>query len=111
MALLARQDASGPTGAAITLSTATVSDTLVGGQGVHLWVNNASGGARTVTLVTPETVEGALTVQDRAITVAVGLREIPVPSRYNDATTGLATVTVDNATSVTWGAILGSSTP
>jgi hypothetical protein len=86
--------ASGLDGAAITLTQATASDTLVGGQGVHLLVTNTSGSNTVVTLITPETVEGSLAVTDRVVTVATATTwEIPVPSRYNDATTGIATVT------------------
>lgn len=113
MALIARQDASGYTGANITFQTSTASDTLVGGQNVHLLVNNTSGATRTVTLVTPESVEGSLAVGDRAITVPTAtIREIPVPSRYNDPTTGLATVTVDTpGATCTYAAVLGTATP
>jgi hypothetical protein len=112
MALLARQDASGLGGKAITFSAASASDTAVGGQSVHLLVNNTSGATRTVTVVTPETVEGGLTVQDRAISVATAtIFEVPIPSRYNDTTTGLATITIDNATGVTYAVVQGSATP
>lgn len=113
MALLTRVDASGPAGAVLAPVAASTSDTLVGGQGVQLHVNNTSGANRNVTLVTPETVEGSLTVQDRAIPViATGtIRVIPVPSRYNDPATGLATVTLDTAAGVTYAVVLGSSTP
>jgi hypothetical protein len=114
MALLTRQSASDLTGATITFSAATVTtgDTLVGGQSVHLLVNNASGSPITLTLTTPETVEGSLAVADRAITVTNGtIREIPVPSRYNDPTTGLATFICSAVTSVTVAAVQGSATP
>lgn len=112
MALLTTTDASGPTGAALSFSAASASDTLVGGQGVHLYVNNTSGATRTVTLVTPETVEGALAVADRTVSsLTATIRKIPVPSRYNDPTTGLTTVTIDNATGVTYAVGRGSVTP
>lgn len=114
MALLTRQDASGPTGAAITFSTSTASDTLVGGQCVHLLVNNTSGTSRQVTITTPETVEGSLAVGDRVISgIATGtIREIPIPSRYNDPATGLATVVVDTpGATCTLAAVQGSATP
>lgn len=111
MALLSTVDASGPTGAAHAPVAASASDTLVGGQCVKLFVNNTSGTTRTVTLVTPETVEGALAVTDRAVSVLTAtIREIPVPSRYNDSTTGLATVTIDNATGVTYAVTKGTPT-
>jgi hypothetical protein len=111
LALIPRQDASSFAGKAITFQTSTASDTLVGGQCVHLVVNNTSGASRTVTLVTPETVEGTLPVGDRTITVPVGIYEIPVPSRYNDPT-GVATVTVDTpGATCTYAAVQGSATP
>lgn len=113
MALLTRQDASGYDGAEITPVTATVGgDTMVGGQGVFLYVNNGSGSPINVTLATPETVEGSLAVGDRTVSVTNGkFRCIPVPSRYNDATTGLASITYSSATTVTVAAVKGSVTP
>jgi hypothetical protein len=87
-------DASGIAGAALTFQNSTASDTLVGGQGVHLVVNNTSGGARTVTITTPETVR-ALAVAEQTISVAVGIKVIPVPAYYNDPGSGQATITVD----------------
>lgn len=110
MALYTRQDASPLAGATITFTAVASSDTLVAGQAVHLLVNNASGSSITVTLVTPETVEGALAVADRAITVAAGaIREIPVPSRYNDPVSGLATVQYSAITTVTAAAVQASA--
>lgn len=88
MATIPRQDASGYLGAQVTFATSVAGDVIVGGQNVMLWCNNTSGGALTVTLTTPELVEGVLTVQDRVVTCAVGFRAIPVPSRYNDPATG-----------------------
>lgn len=113
MALLTRTDASGPTGAAVTpVSAAGGGDTIVGGQCVQLYVNNGGGSPITVTLVTPETVEGSLAVTDRAVTVTNGtFRLIPVPSRYNDPATGLASITYSGVTTVTVAAVLGTATP
>ncbi len=113
MALLTRQDASGYAGGTVTPVAASAGgDTLVGGQCVELYVNNGSGSSINVTLVTPEVVEGSLAVADRVIAVAAGtLRFIPVPSRYNDPATGLASVTYSAVTTVTVAAKLGSATP
>ena len=113
MALLTRQDASGYTGATITTSAAAGGgDTMVGGQAVFLYVNNGGGASITVTLVTPESVEGSLAVTDRAITVTNGtFRIIPVPSRYNDPSTGLTSITYSAVTSVTVAAVQVSATP
>lgn len=90
-------DASGYSGATLTFQNSTASDTLVGGQSVHLVLNNTSGTNRQVTITTPEVVEGALAVADRVISgLATGaIHIIPVPARYNDPATGLATVVVD----------------
>jgi hypothetical protein len=112
MALRTVQDASNLAGVQLTFTAANASDTLPGGQGVKIIVNNASGAGITVTLVTPETVEGTLAVGDRAITVGAGtLWEIPVPSRYNDPTTGLTTVTFSATATVTYAVSRGSATP
>lgn len=113
MTLIARQDASGLGGKAISFQTSTATDTIAGGQNVHLVVNNTSGATRTVTLVTPETVEGSLAVADRVLTIPTATYwEVPVPSRYNDPTTGVATVTVDApGATCTYAAVLGTATP
>jgi hypothetical protein len=112
VALIPRQDASGYLGAQITFATSVVSDTIAGGQGVTLWCNNTSGGALTVTLTTPETIEGALAVADRVVTCAVGFRAIPVPSRYNDPTTGTCLLVYQTpGATFTVAAVFGASTP
>jgi hypothetical protein len=94
MALLTVTDASALGGTVIPMTAATVGgggDTLPGGQGVNLLVVTGGTGT-TVTLTTPESVEGTLTVQDRAVTVGANVTEvIPVPARYNDPSTGVAT--------------------
>lgn len=112
MALLTRQDASPLLGAQITpVSAAGGGDTMVGAQGVMLYVNNGGGAPITVTLVTPEVVEGALAVADRGISVTNGTwKLIPVPSRYND-NTGITSITYSAVTSVTVAAILCSVIP
>lgn len=111
MALIPRQDASGPTGAQITFASSAASDTIVGGQNVMLWCNNTSGGALTVTLTTPETVEGSLAVADRVVTCAVGFRAIPVPSRYNDPSTGSCLLVYQTpGATFTVAAVLGTAT-
>lgn len=112
MALIPRQDASGPTGATVSLATSVVGDTMVGGQSVFLMCNNTSGGALTVTLTTPEQIEGTLAVADRVVTCAVGIRVIPVPSRYNDPTTGTCLLVYQTpGATFTVAAVLGTATP
>jgi hypothetical protein len=109
VATIPRQDASGYLGAQITFATSVVGDVIVGGQNVTLWCNNTSGGALTVTLTTPETVEGALAVADRVITCAVGFRAVPVPARYNDPATGSCLLVYQTpGATFTVAAVLGS---
>jgi hypothetical protein len=79
-------------------------DTCATGAGVVLAVKNGDAGSHTVTLATPQTVDGDLAVADRTITVAAGKTElIPVTSRYRDPSTGRAAITYDGVTSVTVG--------
>lgn len=111
MALLTRQDASGLTGTTVAFTAAAAgNDTMVGGQCVKLLVNNGGGAPITVTLVTPEQVEGSLAVADRGISVTNGtIREIPVMSRYNDPATGLATIQYSAVTTVTVAVTMGTA--
>jgi hypothetical protein len=109
MALRTVQEAAGLGGVQLTFTAANASDTLPGGPGVKLIVNNANASPTNVVLVTPETVEGSLTVQDRTVAVINGtIWEIPVPARYNDPTTGLTTVTFSVTASVTYAVSRGS---
>jgi hypothetical protein len=70
-------------------------DDCATGQGVFLLVKNTSGGALTVTLATPQVVDGDLTVSDRTFTVAAttGQSVIPVPDLYRSPSTGRAAIT------------------
>jgi hypothetical protein len=85
------------------LSAVSASDDMEAGAGVYLVVKNANAGACTVTLVTPETVDGDLAVADRVVTVVAttGYSIIPITSRYRDPTTGRATVTFSPTATVT----------
>lgn len=97
------QDASVLAGVQLTFYPATVTtgDTTVGGPGIVLLIRNASGGSINCVLTTPETIEGTLTVQDRSIACATAqTTAIPVPARYNDSVTGLATFICSAVTSV-----------
>ena len=77
-------------------------DDCQAGAGVVLVVKNADSAAHTVTLVTPQTVDGDLAVADRTVTVAAGKTEfIPVTTTYRNPATGRATLTYDAVTSVT----------
>lgn len=78
-------------------------DTAQTGAGVFLVVKNGDSGAHTVTIATPETVDG-LAVADRALAVAAGQTAvIPVTDRYRNPSTGRAAITYDGVTSVTVG--------
>lgn len=71
------------------------------GAGVFLVVKNADASGHTVTLATPQTVDGDLAVADRAVTVAAGKTElIPVTDRYRSPATGRCAITYDAVTSV-----------
>ena len=112
MTLRTVQEASGLAGTQLTSFTPTASDTLAGGQCVKIVVNNGNAASCVVTLVTPEVVEGALSVLDRVVTIpTTQVWEIPVPSRYNDPTTGVATITFSVTTTVSVTASRGSATP
>lgn len=81
-------------------------DTCATGAGVLLVVKNGDASPHTVTLVTPQTVDGDLGVTDRAVTVAAGATSlIPVTDRYRDPATGRCAITYDAVTSVTVGVI------
>lgn len=76
-------------------------DTAPTGAGVFLVVKNADASSHTVTLATPQTVDGDLAVADRTVTVAAGKTElIPLTARYRDPSTGRAAITYDAVTSV-----------
>jgi hypothetical protein len=85
------------------LTAVSASDDTETGVGVYLIVKNANAGACTVTLVTPETVDGDLAVADRVVTVVAttGYSIIPITSRYRDPTTGRATITFSPTATVT----------
>lgn len=77
-------------------------DTAATGSGTFLVVQNASGSGVTVTLVTPETVDG-LALADRtsvSVPATTGLAVIPLTDRYRDPSTGLATINYSATTSV-----------
>ncbi|WP_329214798.1 hypothetical protein OG352_05195 [Streptomyces sp. NBC_01485] len=78
-------------------------DTAQTGAGIFLAVKNADSGSHTVTIATPETVDG-LAVADRTMAVAAGQTfVIPLTDRYRNPSTGRAAITYDGVTSVTVG--------
>lgn len=70
-------------------------DDCATGTGVFLLVRNTDGSSKTVTLATPQTVDGDLAVADRTFTVAAtsGIHVIPVPDLYRNPATGRAAIT------------------
>lgn len=90
-------------GTAITFSAASSGgDQCATGSDVKLLVKNGAGSSVTVTLATPGTVDGDLSIADRTMTVAAGSTSgIPVTDLYRDPATGLASITYSDATSVT----------
>ncbi|TDB88354.1 hypothetical protein E1264_11775 [Actinomadura sp. KC216] len=75
-------------------------DDCATGVGVYLLVRNTGGVARTLTLATPQVVDGDLAVADRPFTIAAttGIHVIPVPDLYRNPSTGRAAITYDDAT-------------
>lgn len=101
MALLTTQQMTSA-GAAITaVSAAGGGDTLDISNGrTFLWCNNGGGSSITVTLVTPGTVDGDLTVQDRAVSVTNGTWKMIGP--LNPAVYGsVVSITYSGVTTVT----------
>lgn len=78
-------------------------DTCQTGPGIFLLVKNGSGSAVTVTLATPQVVDGDLAVANRDVTVAAttGQSVIPVPHLYRNSATGRAAITYSATTTVT----------
>ncbi|MFI0718921.1 hypothetical protein [Streptomyces sp. NPDC021224] len=76
-------------------------DTCQTGVGVFLAVKNGDASSHSVTLATPQTIDGDLAVSDRTVSVAAGKTElIPITDRYRDPATGRAAITYDGVTSV-----------
>lgn len=83
--------------------TPTNGDDCETGQGVFLLARNTDAATRTITVATPEVIDGDLTVQDRAFTavpVTSGYGIYPLTSRYRDPATGRATLTFSATTNL-----------
>ncbi|MEU7400711.1 hypothetical protein [Streptomyces sp. NPDC044948] len=88
------------------MAAATSGDDCATGTGVLLIVNNGSAASVTVTLATPETVDGDLAVDDREVAVAAsGWAVIPVTDRYRNPSTGRCAITYSAAADVTVGVV------
>lgn len=92
-----------PGGSASTLVAASGGgDTATPGDGVFLEVLNSDASSKTVTLVTPGTVEG-LAIADRPVTIPAGERwKIPLTRLYAGPD-GQASITYSAVTSLTVG--------
>jgi hypothetical protein len=92
------------------VSAAAGGDKTVCGSGSFIIVRNGSGASITVTLVTPNSVDGDLAVADRTITIAAGAdRAISLPAALysNPADSGLAAWTYSAVTTVTVASLRG----
>ncbi|WP_327162862.1 hypothetical protein [Streptomyces zaomyceticus] len=85
---------------AAAVAAAGGGDTAPVGDGLFLYVNNAGGAGRTVTIATPGTVSGH-SIADATLVLAAGKRGlIPLTTLFRGAT-GRAAITYDAVTSVT----------
>lgn len=103
MALLVAQAASFDTGLTVVLTAANSSDTIsVPDDRTFLIVVNGDGASKTVTLSTPGTIYGQAIPDVPFVVPAGATKVIPLsPSRYNDPSTGLTTISYSATTSVT----------
>lgn len=78
-------------------------DTCETGKNVKLLVRNGGATTPTVTIATPETVDGDLAVADRVVTIPANatLFAIPVTDRYRNPSTGRANITYSSPTDLT----------
>lgn len=108
MALLAVQSITRAGLASAYAAAAGGGDTFLPDGRTFLHVKNASGGAITVTIVTPRTDAYGNAIADNTVSVpaTTGDRMIgPFPAEaYADPTTGLANITYSGVTSLTVGA-------
>ncbi|WP_435969306.1 hypothetical protein [Streptomyces sp. Qhu_M48] len=85
---------------AAAVAAAGGGDTAPVGEGLFLYVNNAGGATRTVTIATPGTVHGHA-IADATLVIAAAKRGlIPLSNVFRGAT-GRAAITYDAVTSVT----------
>lgn len=86
-------------------ATATTGDKVAAVDGTILHVKNGGAASTTVTLTTPGSVEG-LAIADRTVAIPAGEdRFIALSKVYRDPADGLATVTCDPETSVTFAVV------
>ncbi len=89
-------------GTAPTLAAVNASDTVVAGDSMWLHVNNGGGGAITVTISDGGSTPGGNPASTTARSVPAGTaRLFPLTSKFNDASTGVTTITYSGTSSVT----------
>lgn len=89
-------------GTPVTLSAVSSTDTIAADDQTYLHVNNASGGAITVTISDGGSTPAGNPASVTARSVPAGAaRLFPLSSRNNDQTTGVTTITYSGTTSVT----------
>jgi len=107
MSLRTKQTLSVATGAAPTFTAATVSDTMRPGSNVFAVYRSTHSGTHVVTVVTPGNDPFGVAYADKTYNLAIGsttMQEVWIPliKEFQDPTTGLVTITVDDsATAVT----------
>lgn len=90
------------------MNTAAAGDTAACGNGEKLVVKNGDAASKTVTIVTPQTLETGDAYPDKAYTIPAGeMWVIPLYALYADPTDGLAHITYSATTSVTRGVLKG----
>lgn len=88
-------------GTLITYTAVTAADRFLPNDDGFIHVKNGSGVTVTVTMVTPNTVDG-LAIADRSITLAAGVdRMIAIPNFLYRSSDGLGDVTFSPITTVT----------
>lgn len=89
-------------GTAPTLAAVNSSDTIAADDSMWLHVNNASGGAITVTISDGGATPGGNPASTTARSVPAGqARLFPLRAAFNDLTTGLTTIAYSGTSSVT----------
>lgn len=94
-------------GTALTLAAATTSDTVAATDDMFLLVTNGSGGSINVTISDSGSTPAGNAASTTARAVGAGAtRAFPLTARTNDPSTGVTTITLSSATSVTSGVFI-----
>jgi hypothetical protein len=106
MALLAHQQIT-ITGATITHSAASTSDTVAPDDRLFLWYKSTQGTTEVITVVVPGTYYSQNLADVQVTIAATNGEELigPIDRRLADPTTGLVTITMADATNITVAAV------